>query len=223
MAFEDLRGKAGTVVLTKGRSGLVVKPRVKGRNPQSPAQQAIRKNLARASAAYRNLTSTQVAAWKAYAASQVKTNPVSGLSYAPAANSVFTGFAAKVLQVNPSATIPTTPPTSAFEGDSITVEATLGTGKIQFTASAANTSGVTTEILLQPLVSPNRTPSEKAYRTKGFTAFASDAPFEVTVPAGSYAAAYRFVKIATGQQSPLVTLGTLTLTASLTQTQPKAA
>jgi len=205
--FEDLRGKAGSVVLQKGRSGLSVKPRVTGKNPRTPAQQAVRGYMAKAAQTYRSLTPAQLAAWQAYAQTVTHVNEVEGNSYHPAANSVFAGLAVKFLQMNPTGAVPTTPPASAFIGDSITVTAASpSAGTVVFTASGSNTLGVTTELLLQPLKSPARTPNPKDYRTKAFQAFASVTTKSLTVPPGTYAAAYRFVKTATGQVTPLVTL-----------------
>ena len=67
-------------------------------------------------------------------------------------------------------------------------------GAITFTASAANTTGVVTELLLQPLASANRRPARNAYKHARFATFtAADLEATLTVPAGYYAAAYRFV------------------------------
>lgn len=217
MAFEDLRGKAGTVVVSKSRSGLVVKPRVKGRNPQTPAQQAIRANLTKASAAYKGLTSAQVALWQAYAQSQTKHNPVTGDAYSPTAISAFVALASKFLQAGGTA-IPATPPTTPFSGDTVTITATTGTGKVTFTASKGNAAGVQTELLLQTLKSKNRTPQPHEYRTKAFVAFATGSlTYDVIVPAGYYAAGYRFVNTATGQTSPRVLLTVVQVTMSLAE------
>ena len=93
---------------------------------------------------------------------------------------------------------------------------TAGTGQVTFTASGANYTGVTTELLLQPLKGKNRVPTAKAYRTKMFKAFATGSLTQaVTVPAGYYAAAYRFVNSATGQMSALVPISVLTIALSV--------
>ena len=207
MAFEDLRGKSGTVVMSKSRSGLVVRPRVKSKNPRTPAQQAIRSYMSKAAATFKGLTTAQVAQWQAYAQTIVKHNPVNNHPYSPTAITAFTGLATKFLQNNPSGTIPVTPPASAFAGDTVVVTATAATGKVTFTGSKANLSGVTTEFLLQPLKSRNRTPNSRGYRSKAFGVFAlGSLSFDVLVPSGYYAAAYRFVNTATGQESILTPL-----------------
>jgi hypothetical protein len=223
MAFEDLRGKAGTVVVSKGRSGLVIRPRKSGANPRTAPQEAIRSQLARAAVAYRALTPAQVQAWKNYAKTIVKVNPVNGQTYNPAANSLFCGLAAKLLQVNPNASIPTAPPSSSFTGDSIPITATAGVGKITFSTTQANSTGVVTELLLQPLASPNRTPTSRGYRTKAFQAFAiGNLSREIAAPPGFYAAAYRFVKTATGQATNLIPLNITQVTLALADDDPQS-
>ncbi len=226
IAFEDLRGKAGTVVVSKSRSGLVLKNRVNGKQPDTAAQRAIRNDLSRAAATYKNLTTAQVTAWRAYANTQSRTNPISGETYFQTANTAFVGLAVKFLQVTPGGTVPVAPPTTAFTGDTITVTALASSGKVTFTASGANASGVTTELLLEPLKSPNRKPSGKGYRSKAYFAFASGTlSHDVTVPTGYYAAAYRFVKTATGQMTELIPLGTqgVTFAVATPSSKPKAA
>ncbi|RYG26440.1 hypothetical protein EON82_03335 [bacterium] len=80
-------------------------------------------------------------------------------------------------------------------------------GKVTFTASAANSTNVTTELLLQPLKNANRKPSSRGYRIKAYNSFAAGTlTKDVTVPPGYYAAAYRFVSKTTGQSTPLVYL-----------------
>ncbi len=206
--IQDLRGKVGTNVFSKARSGSTVRIRTSGKNPRTPAQSAVRLNLAKASAAYKSLTLPQITAWQTYAASQTKHNPVTGKSYTPSANTVFVGLASKFLQINPTGTIPVTPPAASFVGDTIAATAAGAVGQVTFTATAANAANVKTELLLQPLKSRTRAPGAKGYRTKAFVAFTAGPGliFNVVVPAGFYAPAYRFVNTTTGQETPLITL-----------------
>lgn len=222
IAFDELRGKAGSVVVRNGRTGLVVVPRKSGKNPRTAAQQTARQNLAKAAAAFKGLTPTQLAAWKTYAAGLNRVNPVNGESYHPTAIDAFVGLTTKFLQATPNGTIPLTPPTTAFAGDSITVTATAGVGKVTFNGSGSNTAGVKTELLLQPLASANRTPNAKSYRTKAVVALTSGSPQDVSVPAGYYAAAYRFIKTATGQATNLQPIGVATVTLSVSESEPKS-
>jgi len=214
--LQSLAGKAGNAVFSRSKEGVILKPRVKGINPNTPAQQAVRANLREAATAFKNFTASQVAAWRNYAANQTKHNSVTGKSYNPTGVNAFTALASKFLQVNPGGTIPTTPPASAFSGDSITVTCSAGTGKVTFAASAANSTDVVTEFLLQPLASPNRKPQKNGYRSRGFFAFTSGTlTHDVTVPPGYFAAAYRFVNSATGQETPLVPIGVQSVTFSV--------
>lgn len=218
IAFEQLRGKAGTVVVTKGRTGLVVKPRKSSANPRTTAQQSVRGAFAKAAGAYKGLTTSQAAAWRNYANTLERVNDVSGETYHPTAIDVFVGLATKFLQASPTGTIPVTPPSTPFTGDSITVSASAGVGKITFIASGSNAAGIKTELLLQPLASANRTPNSRGYRTKAIVALSSGTPQDVTVPAGYYAAAYRFVKTATGQATVLQPIAVVAVTLSLSGT-----
>ncbi|HRK22590.1 MAG TPA: hypothetical protein PLX06_12310, partial [Fimbriimonadaceae bacterium] len=135
--------------------------------------------------------------------------PVGGIA-------AFIELTVKFLQNNPAGTIPLVPPTSEFIGDSITVSASAGTGMVTFTATAPNAAGIMTELLLQPLANAHREPSKNGYRSKQFFNFSAGVlTRNVTVPAGFYAAGYRFVKASTGQATPLVALPVQTVALSL--------
>lgn len=207
MAFEDLRGKDGNVVITKKRSGLTLTPHTTPRNPKTSAQSGVRRAMTLASKTYEGMTNGQVAAWEAYGATITRHNPITGKAYTSTGIAAFIELATKFLQMAPNGTIPVTPPTTEFLGDTITVTASTTPGIVTFTASAPNALGVNTEVLLQKIANGHREPSAKAYVSKGFQSFASGTLTKnVSVPAGYYAAAYRFVKIATGQATEIVTL-----------------
>lgn len=207
MAFQDLRGKDGTCVIVMTRNGLALRADQNPSNPKTAAQTDVRENFSKASTTFRGLTSGQGAAWDTYAGGITRTDPITGKSYNPTAIDVFVGLASKFLQVNPTGTIPVTPPTSSFAGDSITFTVTPGTGVINITASGVNASGVTTEFLIQPLASVHRKPQWRAYRHAAFKVFAvGQLSLAINVPAGYYAVAYRFVKTATGQMTDPVQL-----------------
>lgn len=202
--LQDLRGKAGNTVFAKSRDGIIVKPRVTPANPDTPAQQLVRENLTRAGAEWKTYGASTVQAWYNYAQTITKTNRVSSKKYHSTPFNAFVELTAKLLQYNPTATIPSTPPTASFVGDNISISAGAGTGKVTFTASAANSTDSVTEFLLQPLASATRKPQKGAYRSKGFFQFVPGTlTYDVTVPPGYYAAAYRFVNKVTGQASKL--------------------
>src|SRR5882724_10228675 len=140
------------------------------------------------------MTAAQAAAWGNYASGQTKSDPRTGKSYHPSAITAFTALASKFLQVTPGGTIPLTPPATSFGGDTITLTAAGGAAKVTFTASGGNGTNIYTELLLQPLKSANRKPQPGGYRTKMFFSFSLGSPSQiVTVPAGWYVPAYRFV------------------------------
>jgi hypothetical protein len=218
MAFNDLRGKAGTVVVSKGRSGLVIKPKTVAKNPQTPAQQVARENLSRAAQAFAKLNASQIQQWKFYAEQHPKTNKVNGESYAPTALNVYTALATKILQVNPSMILPSVPPATDFNGD--TIKISIGeshAGALTLESTGPNGSGVITEILVQRLASPGRTPYAKNFRTNQFYNWNPTQTLDIELLPGYYAIAYRFVKINTGQTSNLQIIpGVQTIGLSLT-------
>jgi len=224
IAFEDLRGKAGNVVISKGRTGLNLKNRIRSKNPRTAAQQGIRGAFSKAAATWKTLTTTQVQAWNTYALTVTKTNPITGEQYHPTGFNLFTGLTIKFLQINPTGTIPLTPPTGAFTGDSITITASAGSGTITFTASAANASGIKTEILVQPLANANRVPQPLKYRTKAFNNFGNLAhTYTANLTPGAWAVAYKFVNTNTGQETPLQPLLVQQVTLALEVLEPKTA
>ncbi len=206
-----LAGKAGQTVFVRRRDGTIgVRVRTTPDDPRTPAQQAQRSRMALAGAAWRRLTGDQVDAWRRYAQSLGPQPTPKGGAQPLCASTAFTRLALKYLEVNTGSEPPVAPPTAPFYGDgvSVTASAPAGSGQVAFAASAPNSPGVTTELLLQPLRSPARTPTPRGYRSAGFAAF-SVGSLSVSLAAepGAYAPAYRFVCVATGQASRLIPLG----------------
>jgi hypothetical protein len=226
--LQDLSGKVGNAVFVKSREGTVVRARVSPTNPNTPSQQAARARLTTVSKIYKGFNATQEAAWDNYAGSIKHKDEITGKSQSPTAMNAFCGLGTKFLQVTPGGTVPTTPPANSFSGDSITLTALAGTGKVTFTATGGNTVGTKTELLLQPLKSRNRNPQKGGYRTKSFVSFVPGTlSFDVNVPPGYYAAAYRFVNTTTGQETALVPIGvsqvTFAVSSGATSGKKKAA
>lgn len=214
MAFQDLRGKDGNIVIKNSRNGLILTPLVTPKNPKTPAQRAIRGYFTRATQTYEGMTPTQANLWKNYALTINETDPITGKNFHPTAINAFVGLTVKFLQLTPGGTIPMTPPAAPFSGDTIVVSASQGdAGMIEFTANAANATGITTELLLQKLPNANATPDPNGYVHAGWKAYTSGSlVFELAVVPGVYSAAYRFVKNSTGQATPLTTLPITTIT-----------
>lgn len=102
-----------------------------------------------ANLAFRGLDADDRLLGDQYAALQACTDPNTGKRVTFQPLPLFVTCATRFLQANPEGTIPATPPTQPFAGDTIALTATAGTGEITFTASGPNASGVTTELLLQ--------------------------------------------------------------------------
>lgn len=212
----EASGKAGTVVWRKHRSGPNFSVRVSPKNPDTAAQRAVRGYLSKAAKTFEGMTPAQVAVWDAYGETIVRHNPLTGGTYTSTGIAAFIELTVKFLQNNPGGTIPLVPPSSEFTGDSITVTASAGTGVVTFTASAPNSAGVMTELLLQKLPNTHREPSKNGYRSMQFFNFAVGVlTRNVSVPAGFYAAGYRFVKASTGQATPMVALPVQTVALSM--------
>src|SRR2546422_186833 len=143
--FNNIRGKAGSVVFARSKDGTVIRPRVAARNPRTPAQVAVRVALGKSAAAYKTLTPAQVIVWTNYAQTYTKHDPRTGKTYFSSGIAAFTSLASKFLLVTPTGTIPVTPPATSFSGDTITVTAAGASGKVTFTGSAANGTNITTE------------------------------------------------------------------------------
>lgn len=200
--LQSISGKVGNAVFHKTKDGIIVAPRTKGSNPNTAAQQLVRAALTKASRDWKNFDLSTVQAWENYAAGITFHNRTTGQAYTPTGINAYTELASKFYQMNPTGTAPTTPPAAAFNGDNVTITAVAATGKITFTASAANAAGVTTEFLVQTLASKNRKPQKNGYRVKGYYAFVTGTlSHDIDVPTGYYAAGYRFVSTATGQAS----------------------
>lgn len=216
--LQEARGKMGTVVFTAAKNGPTARVKASVKNPKTASQRTVRAYLTRAAKTFKGFTTAQYNAWNAFGATQVRSNPITGETYTLSGISAFVELTTKFLQVSPNGTIPLAPPTSDFTGDTVTVTATAGVGQVTFTGSSPNGSGITTELLLQRLPSRNRKPNPEGYVSAGFRAFAPGSlEFVATVPAGFYAAGYRFVRTATGQATDIVALPVQTVTLSVEQ------
>lgn len=221
---QSISGKAGNSVFRSTRSGTVVTDHVIPTNPDTAAQQDVRGYFRKATTKFATFSASVKTSWANYAKNQFTTSKA-GKRRSKTAINVYAGLGSKILQVNPTATLPEAVPATPFEGDSITllVEAE-SPGTLTFTASGPNASGVTTELLIQPLVSPTRKPLKGAYRTATFFTFTSGTLTKnVTVPPGYYAAGYRFVRTATGQDSQMVQLPVTTVSLAVETGKTKKA
>ena len=211
--YTAISGKQMDQVCATTKSAVIRRQRVIPANPRTTPQVNVRQNFTQATVTYSLLAPEVTAQWEVYASTLRVTDPVSGKVSAPAPGTVFTGLAAKFLQVNPGAVIPQTPPTSTFTGDAVTMSVAGAAGHVTFTASQANGENIITELMVQKLPGTNRKPGKDKFRTEAFITFqGSSLSQNVTLPAGRYACASRFVAILTGQMSPETVLGTVDVT-----------
>lgn len=206
--LSGVSGRSGNAVYRYTKNGTELCDRPFVNNPKSAAQTAVRSAFSKVTKQWKSLSSAQAAAWNAYAASITETEQVTGAKTKRSGFNWFVSLGARYLWVNEGqATAPTTPPTTAFTGDSIKVTASAVAGGIKFTASAANTNGVTTALQVQKLSSANGKPGAK-YTTKAHMEFKSGTLEKtISVPPGTYAVAIQYVSLATGQETVSEAIG----------------
>lgn len=201
-ALSDVRGNMNGVVVTKTRTGLAVRGMPKYKYPKLPAVMEGADRLKAVSAVWSGMNLDQSQAWRRYAESLTKRNPITLETYAPTAKNAYVGLATKFLQINPTGEIPVWPPAADFLGDDLEIDLTVpGPGEVVFTASAANSPGVAVEIMMQKLLNVHRSPT-KFYKSVLFHTFV-EGSLDLTLPLtpGYYAFAWRFVNMATGQMT----------------------
>ena len=209
-ALSDVRGNMNGVVVTKTRAGLAVRGMPKYKYPKLPAVMEGADRLKAVSAVWSAMTLDQSQAWRRYADSLTKRNPITLETYAPTAKNAFVGLATKFLQANPTGEIPVWPPAADFLGDDLSLEMLDSSGgEIVFHASSPNTPGVAVEIMMQKLLNVHRSPT-KFYKSVLFHTF-TPGSLDLTLPLdpGYYAFGWRFVNMETGQMTGLRTFPVL--------------
>lgn len=210
LMVSDQRGSLGGNVYSRSRSGHTARARVKPRNPRSTDQDTVRALMTDGSRVAKGLSSANVELWKTYANSLTFHNSVSGAAYHPSWITALLQLYIPFKLATPGGSFPDTPPTEPFAGETITIEAALDTGVITITGSAQQTAGITTFIYAEYLVSANRTPSGREGKLVSVIPVPAT-PFEIPLSDladGWYAVHARFVDTATGQEGPLMGLGT---------------
>lgn len=202
----NLYGASGNAVYVRSPYGTILRNRPMVWNEPTQAQRDCRARMTLVGRAWSGLSLDEAAAWKRYAQALAASEPPTDGAPPPTAQQVFVRLGLKVLQVDPDATVPTLPPTSAFLGDAVVVSAEALPGALRFTASEPNAPGIVTELLIQPLRSVHRRTFLSRYRTAAFVPFSGGA-YDVAVKPGVVAAAYRFVRAETGQETGIAELG----------------
>ncbi|MCE9559160.1 MAG: hypothetical protein K8R88_09430 [Armatimonadetes bacterium] len=203
--LDGIGGSTGNTTYIRTRYGTSLRDRTAPRDKKTPAQMEARLRMKLVGIAWRKLTIAQANLWREYASRQ----SAPALQQPFPANVYFNQLGLKFLQVNPDSPLPLEPPATSFGGDGLTATATAVSGGIQITASQANTPGVVTEILLQPMRTVHRRAYEEKYRTAEFVGFGPSLTTMIPAVPGVYAVAIRFTRAATGQAGGLVELGML--------------
>lgn len=128
--LSQARGRVGEQVYVRTRSGLAIKARPRYRQFPNPATAGARERMIRAKDAWLGLDVEQVRAWRAFARSIHRVNPVDGTEYSPIAYNAFIMLATRFLQANPDGEIPLLPPEGEFAGEEmvLTLDGTTSDG-----------------------------------------------------------------------------------------------
>ena len=220
--IEGVAGKFSGLVVQNSKSGLVIRRQARFKKYQNSAQSAVTARLRAAAAVWNGLDFQQAGVWEDYAQTVTLHNHLTGHPYHPSGYNAFLALATKVLQLDPLATVPTSPPTGEFIGDAVTLSLGTGSasmlgdkgpackalnGSLEIVASAPNTSGTTTELLLEKLPNERRKASGRLV-SAGFHQFAAGhLQCSRDLEAGWYVAGYRFVETATGRQTLAQVIG----------------
>lgn len=198
-AFSNAAGKFSGVVISNSSSGLVIRKQARYKKQQNQAQEASMQRVRAAAAVWAEFDFQQAGAWDDYAQTVTLHNHLTGETYHPSGYNAFVALATKVLQIDPEAVVPVTPPVEMYLGDGIRVSGFGEMGAVLWTVDTPNSPGTTTELLLERLPNERRKPTGRL-TSAGFHAFAVGS-LSVTVPVepGWYVVGYRYVEAATGR------------------------
>ena len=206
MAFQELSGSVGGAVLTRAGGVSVMKRKPRYKYPVQPSQRLVHERLRAAAAAWNGLSWEQAEAWNRYAKSLKRVDEFTGQEYEGKGINAFTALATKVLQVDPSAPIPLSPPTWEMRYEMPLVTVSDAPGAAIYTASGPTLEGIVAELMAQPLLNERRSPT-KFYKSQAFAAFtAGELSAQVPLAPGWWALAVRFVEASTGRQGLVLPL-----------------
>ncbi len=121
-ALSDVRGAMDGQVVVKTRAGLAVRGMPKYKYPKTPEVMEGAERLRMATAVWKGMDLAQSMAWREYAETISKVEPVTLTRYSPTAKNAFIGLATKFLQINPDGEVPVWPPAADFLGDDLVVK-----------------------------------------------------------------------------------------------------
>ena len=203
-------GSFGGAVLSakNGREG-TMRERVVPANPKSAPQQNVRGAFGTSSKSFKSMPELDADAWDEYGKTQrsKQGKPLSGVA-------AYNRLAIVYRLVNPGGAAPVAPPAADYLGLGITLEVQSMPGGLIFVGSGSTSGTSVVELLLQKLPAGNSKPTFDAYKTLDYATLSTDQgnQYVARLAPGRYAAAYRFVDKATGQQTALVQLNVLGVT-----------
>lgn len=158
----DGRGKVGGHVLTKNKSGAIVRTKVTPSNPRTQAQQLVRAIMATVSQAWSALTQQQIASWNEQAPEWAGTN-VFGDNVEPSGKTLHQSLNVNLLNTGQS--VLTVPPVKVATPDDILQSATLDLTAETLTLTGTDTTaGKVIVVEATPPVSNGRTNVKNLYR-----------------------------------------------------------
>lgn len=202
---------SGSVVFVRSASGeIIIRERVTPHDPWTPAQASARAIMTRAGRLFALLTDAEVEEWERYARGLQRDAHLNGMPATVRPYNAYISLTTRYLALNPGSNPPRTPPTSPFLGDRIEIGAVALADAVRFEASAGNGPDVTTELLLQQLRYAHGNPQKDKYRRQAFVAFEPGSLYaDIPASPGRWAPAVRFLRVTTGQASPLIPLPTV--------------
>lgn len=158
----DGRGKVGGHVLTKNKSGAIVRTKVTPSNPRTQAQQIVRAIMATVSQAWSGLTQDQISAWNEQAPEWAGTN-VFGDSVEPSGKTLHQSLNVNLLNTGQS--VITVPPVKVATPDDILQTADFDlTGETLDLTGVDNTAGKVIVVEATPPVSKGKSNVKNLYR-----------------------------------------------------------
>lgn len=156
-------GKLNGTVMSRNRGGAYARTKVTPINPNTPAQQLIRQNLAALSSTWKTLTAAQMDAWN-NAVGDWQTTDVFGDLRSPSGKNLFTRLNANIASVG--GVVPITDP--PLPGDVAPINATglaIALGALQFDINYTTPSATTSvQVWATPGLSPGISFVKSEYR-----------------------------------------------------------
>lgn len=209
--IEGLSGRIGNRVMVPMPSGTIVRGRPRYKRPLTEVQIAANERLALIAKAWNELTPEQADAWRKFAKSLARRDQFTMTNYPSTAYMAFSQLSLKFAQMHPGQPLPTHPPTEPFDYELPTVTVTPTPGGILWHSTTPNLPGNTTELLIEHLANPRRSPKGRP-NSLCFHQFTVAQPtVQTLLEPGTYVAYERVCHLASGQSWGLEEIGLVTV------------